>query len=382
MSLIFLYNYYKIGRFIFAFTLFISFHMVDLLSKIPALNVVILVYLFLTFIRLVSLSKRFFQADFILDIVLISLILYFNITAYSFLTLIYLLPIFFASVLIKGRIYFSLPILACLMYGISSYLNQNFFEREYFVNISLHILSFIAISIAGNAMKNKLENQENYIKKLEEEKIKMESHRRLYRVSADLAHQLRNPLAVIFSSVQLLKEGKNNDELINMISDEAARLKSLANDFLLYSRPSDAPLEKVDIVDVIKVLTVHKDKTKQLILDMENSAIIHGNRTYIEAALDNIIKNAIEAARSCVIITAKTEKKYVQINIEDDGPGIGEKEIDRIFEPFFTTKKSGTGLGLAISNRIIGNFGGTIGYSKSEIGGANFMITLPIYEGE
>ncbi len=382
MNLFFFYNYYKVGRFIFALTLFVSLHMVELLAKIPSLFFVILIYAFITFIRLIIKGEHLFYTDFILDIILISCVLYFNISTYSFITLIYLLPIFFASVLVRGKISFLFPLFACLMYASIFYLNQHFFVKEALWDILLHGLSFIAISIAGNAMRDKLESQQEYIKKLEEEKIMLESHRRLYRVSADLAHEFKNPLASISSAVQLLKEGLNEPELINMLSDETKRLTNLANDFLFYSHPFDAPKEKVDMVDVIKVIATHKDKAKKFVLDLESNAIFYGNRTYIEVALDNIINNAIQAARSCVIITLKNQKKDIIIDIEDDGSGIDEKNIDRVFEPFFTTKKTGTGLGLAISNRIIDGFRGKIKYSKSMIGGARFTVRLPLFEGE
>ncbi len=374
------YNYYKIGRFIFALTVFVSFHMVGLLTKIPVLFFILLIYVFIVLIRLLIRSERFFYADFILDIIFISSILYFHINAYSFLSLIYLLPIFFGSVLIKGRIAFFFPLFACFMYAISYYLDESILSKEAIFNFSLHGLSFVAIAFAGNAMRDKLENQEKYIKKLEDEKIKMESYRRLYRISADLAHELRNPLATISSAAQLLKEGRNDTELIEMLSVEAKRLSNLANDFLVYSRPSEAPQESVDIADIIKVLVAHKNNSKKLILDIENNAVVQGNRTYLEVATDNIIKNAIEAARSTVIITIRTEKKNLIIDIDDDGAGFDDKHIDRIFEPFFTTKKTGTGLGLAISYRIIESFGGTITYSTSSMGGAKFTIIMPVFE--
>lgn len=374
------YNYYKIGRFIFALTVFVSFHMVGLLAKIPVLFFILLIYVFIVLIRLLIRSERFFYADFILDIIFISSILYFHINAYSFLSLIYLLPIFFGSVLIKGRIAFFFPLFACFMYAISYYLDESILSKEAIFNFALHGLSFVAIAFAGNAMRDKLENQEKYIKKLEDEKIKMESYRRLYRISADLAHELRNPLATISSAAQLLKEGRNDTELIEMLSVEAKRLSNLANDFLVYSRPSEAPQESVDIADIIKVLVAHKNNSKKLILDIENNAVVQGNRTYLEVATDNIIKNAIEAARSTVIITIRTEKKNLIIDIDDDGAGFDDRHIDRIFEPFFTTKKTGTGLGLAISYRIIESFGGTITYSTSSMGGAKFTIIMPVFK--
>ncbi len=377
MNLISFYSYYKIGRVIFAITMFISLHMAEILTKTPLLFSILAIYVFIAIIRFIMRSDSYYYADFILDIILLSSIIYLNVSTYSFLTLFYLLPIFLASVLIKKRALFLFPVFASLMYALSYYLNGLMFLKESISNIFLHSFSFFIMAFAGNAMGDKLEKQDKYIKKLEEEKIKMESYKRLYRVSADLAHELRNPLATISAVTQFLKEGKNNSELIDMLYMETKRLTNLANDFLVYSRPEEAPQEKVDIADILKILIAHKDSSKKLILDMHNSAIVAGNRTYLEAALDNIIKNAIEAAGSSVIISVKKERGNVIIDIEDDGDGIEEGLRDKVFEPFFTTKKTGTGLGLAISNRIIGSFGGTIMLDKSSTGGTRFSVILP-----
>lgn len=378
MNLISFYNYYKIGRVIFAITMFISLHMAEILTKTPLLFSILAIYVFIAFIRLIASSESYYYADFILDIILLSSIIYLNVSAYSFLTLFFLLPIFLASILIKSKALFLFPVFASLMYALSYYLNGLFFLKESITNVFLHSLAFLIMAVAGNAMRDKLEKQEKYIKSLEEEKIRMESYKRLYRVSADLAHELRNPLATISATVQFLKEGKNDPELIDMLSMETRRLINLANDFLVYSRPEESPKEKVNISDVINILIAHKNSSKKLMFEMHDNAIVSANRTYLEAAFDNIIKNAIEAARSTVIIFVKKEKWNVIIDIEDDGDGIEDDLRDRIFEPFFTTKKTGTGLGLAISNRIIGSFGGTIMFNKSSIGGAKFTIILPV----
>ncbi len=352
--------------------------MTGLISKLPPLLAILVIYVLVTFIRLIITNDKLFSIDFILDIVLISGILYLNLDPFSFLTLFYLVPIFLSSVLMKSWILFFFPFFASLTYILAHYLNNTIFMRDSIINIILHCLSFFIIAMAGNAMRQKLDKQDIYIKKLEEEKIKMESYKRLYRVSADLIHEIRNPLATISAATQFLKEGKNNPELIDMLSTETNRLTNLANDFLVYCRPEEAPIEQVDIANMIKILITHKNTSKKVMLEMQDNIFVSGNRTYLEAAIDNIIKNAIEAARSSVIITVKKESSNVIIDIEDDGDGIKEGIEDRIFEPFFTTKKNGTGLGLSISNRIIGGFGGNIIINKSPIGGAMFTVILPI----
>ncbi len=108
-----------------------------------------------------------------------------------------------------------------------------------------------------------MEKQEQHIRQLEEEKIKMKGYERLYRVSADLAHELRNPLASISAAVQFLNEGKNDREFIDMLGTETKRLTTLVNDFLLFSRPSDAPKEYVDLSETLQSLLNRPDSDKK-----------------------------------------------------------------------------------------------------------------------
>lgn len=314
-----------------------------------------------------------------LDLIVVSTALYLNMETHSFLSLFYLAPIFLASVMIKSRILYLIPALAGLLYMFVFLLRGNLFYEANIINSLLHCLAFFLISYAGNAMRDKLYRQEAYIKKLEEERIKAESYKRLYRVSADFIHEIGNPLTTISASIQFLKEGKNHPELLEMLHTETKRLINLANDFLLYSRPEDAPQETLSVVEVINSLI---DRTpfndKRLIADLESDAFVLGNRTFFEVALRNVIKNAIESAKTIVILRMKKDKDKVVINVEDDGLGIQDGVEERIFEPFFTTKKSGTGLGLAITNRIVESMGGSITFDKSEIGGARFLIALPL----
>lgn len=345
----------------------------------PHLLVILVIYASFAFLKLFSVQSKFLFVELLIDIIVISSVLYMNIATHSFLTLFYLAPIFLASVMINSSLQFLIPAFAGLLYITIFLFKGDLFSEVNIINIILHCLAFFLISFAGNAMKGKLYRQEAYIKKLEEERIKAESYKRLYRVSADLIHEIRNPLTTISASIQFLKEGKNNPELLEMLYTETKRLTNLANDFLLFSRPEDAPRENLNVAEIIKSLVNNfSTNDKRLIANVENDAFVLGHRTFFEVALSNIIKNAIEAAETSVILTMKKDKNKVVINVEDDGPGIQEGAEERVFEPFFTTKKSGTGLGLAITNRIIDSMGGMITFDKSKIGGAKFSITLPL----
>ncbi len=374
------FNYYRIGRFIFALALLISFQIAGLPYALPKLTYILAIYSFIVMFRLFVTSEKVNYFDFLLDIVFISAMVYINLEMYSYLTLLYLFPIFFSSVLIKTKKMFIFPVTAVILYGAVYYMSGITNPKEGILNISLHLLSFSLIALAGDNLKERLEEQEEHIRRLEEDKIKMKGYERLYRVSADLAHELRNPLASISAAAQFLQEGRNDREFIDMLSTETKRLANLVNDFLLFSRPSDAPKEEVDLSETLKSLINRQESDKKISLEIINNAAVIANRTFMGVALNNIIKNAIEAAKSEIRVSLLRNQKETRIEIEDDGAGIDKDMKDRIFEPFVTTKANGTGLGLAIAYRIITSLGGNIMVNKSPFGGAKFTIVFPAKE--
>jgi len=371
------FTYYRVGRFIFALALLVGFQIAGLPYDIPSLRNILVIYIFIVLLRLVVATQRINYFDFLLDIVFVSAMVYISFGIYSYLTLIYLFPIFFASVLIRTKKIFLFPIISAILYGAVYYNYGMLFDREGIFTVSLHFLAFSLIALAGDNLKTMLEQQEQYIRRLEEEKIEMQGFERLYRVSADLAHELRNPLASISAAVQFLNEGKNDREFIDMLMTETKRLISLVDDFLLLARPADAPKEDVDLSEILKMLVMAQRNGKKINLTAVADAVITANRTIMEIAVNNIIKNAVEAAQTTVQVTLGRNNNEININIEDDGSGINEDLRDKIFEPFFTTKKNGTGLGLAIAYRIITSFGGHISVAVSELGGAKFSIRFP-----
>jgi len=374
------FTYYRVGRFIFALALLIGFQIAGLPYAIPSLRNILVIYIFIVLLRLVVATEKVNYFDFLLDIVFISAMVYISFGIYSYLTFIYLFPIFFSSVLIKTKKIFVFPIISAVLYGAVYFSYGVVFEREGIFTVSLHFFAFCLIALAGDNLKIRMEQQEHYIRQLEEDKIKMQGLQRLYRVSADLAHELRNPLASISAAVQFLNEGKTGREFIEMLMTETKRLTNLVNDFLLFSRPTDAPRENVELSAMLKTLIADNKADKKIILSPLNNAVISANTTFIEVALNNIIKNAVEAAKTTVQVGVRNNHAGIGIDIEDDGSGISRDMRDKIFEPFFTTKKSGTGLGLAIAYTIITGFGGTLTAGSSLLGGAKFTITFPAME--
>ena len=273
------FNYYRIGRFIFALALLIGFQIAGLPYSNPSLRNILVIYIFIVLLRLVVTTEKINYFDFLLDIVFISAIAYISFGIYSYLTFIYLFPIFFSSVLIKTKKIFLFPIISAILYGTVYYSYGILFEREGILNVSLHLFAFCLIALAGDNLKTRMEQQEHYIRRLEEERIKVQGLERLYRVSADLAHELRNPLASISAAVQFLDEGRIDREFVDMLMSETKRLTSLVNDFLLFSRPADASKEDVDLSAMLKMLVADQGNDKKIILTTTADTMIMANRT-------------------------------------------------------------------------------------------------------
>jgi signal transduction histidine kinase len=183
--------------------------------------------------------------------------------------------------------------------------------------------------------------------------------------------------------VQFIKEGKTAPVFLDILERETTRLTNILNDFLIFSRPKDAPRELIDLGEVLRTIAEREVRGKQMLLDMDRDISILANRVYLDAAIGNIVRNAVEAADTTVKITLHRIKKdgsgtgKILLEVEDDGPGIPDAITERIFEPFVTTKKAGTGLGLALANRIVTSLGGRIAAGRSGLGGARLTVELP-----
>ena len=209
------------------------------------------------------------------------------------------------------------------------------------------------------------------IKKLESEMKNKEKWAAIGELSANIAHEIRNPLASLRGSIEILKEGKlpekHRDKLMNIALSEMDRLNNTISDFLAYSSPK--PLE-IKLIDLHPIL----DSTLELLINSENKGGIsikkdfegqlfsHADPEKIRQVFWNLGINAFEAMDNGGELTVSTENTppYVTISFSDTGPGISQSDIEKIYYPFFTTKETGTGLGLSITYRIIEEHNGRL----------------------
>jgi two-component system sensor histidine kinase PilS (NtrC family) len=225
----------------------------------------------------------------------------------------------------------------------------------------------------------------------------LEKSRRLAYIgemAACLAHEIRNPLAAISGSIQMLKEdltrNETNEKLMQIIFRGKDQLESFLKDFLLIARPAPGVREQIDLGDtigeVLDGLRCVEDWHEPIQVDtpvLREPLLLEANKTEIRQTLWNILLNAIQAmpGGGRLKIEAhslrRDDRDGLEITIEDSGSGIDQQNLKKIFEPFYTTRDKGTGLGLAVVNRIIAGYGGSI-LVRSEPGkGTACTIWLP-----
>jgi two-component system sensor histidine kinase PilS (NtrC family) len=202
-----------------------------------------------------------------------------------------------------------------------------------------------------------------------------------------MAHEIRNPLASISGSVQLLLEGSKVSEedrqLMGIVLREADRLSGLLSDFLLYARPGSPKIAAVDVSAVLDELALLAAGDPRFAGIEIRRAYPPGvsmplDRQQLYQAMLNLVINGAEAMPDGGVLTIGLGPGEREIFVEDSGPGIPDNIRNRIFNPFFTTKDHGTGLGLATVHAIVEAHGGSVAVASGSRGGARFVIQLPV----
>jgi two-component system sensor histidine kinase PilS (NtrC family) len=215
-------------------------------------------------------------------------------------------------------------------------------------------------------------------------------------LAAGIAHEIRNPLASLSGSIQML-QGElelrgDHKQLMDIVLRETDRLNTIITEFLDYARPRSNQHEQIALAPLLEeTITLFRNsrefrKDIVIICDVPSAIAIAGDSQRLRQVFWNLLINAAQAIpkRGTITISALSgsgiDADEVTISILDTGMGIDSEHIEHIFDPFFTTKPAGTGLGLAIAYRIIEDHNGTIDV-KSEVGkGTDVVINLPYFE--
>jgi two-component system sensor histidine kinase PilS (NtrC family) len=236
------------------------------------------------------------------------------------------------------------------------------------------------------------------IRKMEEQIRRSDRLAVVGELAAGMAHEIRNPLASLSGSIQLLSEDlmleNTNRELMEIVNREVSRLNLLITDFLHYASPRPLQLEEIDLLEALREAVTLLQQSPGPQREVRVSAPEGECRAEVDAAMMkqvfwNLARNAVEAMPEGGELVVAVERFPVQeeggiivdnleISFTDTGAGIPSHEVDRVFTPFYSTKEQGTGLGLSIVFKIVEAHGGRVDVESRSGGGTVFRVRIPV----
>jgi signal transduction histidine kinase len=210
-------------------------------------------------------------------------------------------------------------------------------------------------------------------------------------LSAVIAHEVRNPIAIMSNAISTLRrEGlgaEDRETLLAILEEEALRLNRLVGDLLRYAKPVNVQRQLVSLTELIgRALTTVRTHPRITVEVIEETPVdkIWGDANLLRGVIENLVNNAVQAMSDTGVLTVRLcpaqlgSERGVEVQIEDTGEGMDTTVRSRAMDPFFTTRATGTGLGLAIVARIIDAHGGHIKIrSAAEVGTIVYM-RLPV----
>jgi len=221
-----------------------------------------------------------------------------------------------------------------------------------------------------------------------------------------IAHEIKNPLTPIQLAVQQLREkdpelspefSRLLETSAEIVEDEIEGLRRMVSSFSLFAKVPEVQRQRIALSEVLEEFeraygSVMERASVRLEVESQDAAVeIMGDRQLLKQTLVNLVDNAVhagrEAGRSPVHVRVSSTRAdeaapWVDVRVADNGPGIAHDRRESVFEPYETTREDGTGLGLAIVKKIVLDHGGEILVEDSELGGAAFVVRLPLVESE
>ncbi len=218
-------------------------------------------------------------------------------------------------------------------------------------------------------------------------------------LAAGIAHEIKNPLASLSGSIQMLRDevdfGPMQQRLMDITMREAERLNALVNEFLLFARPERAVDRSVEVNEVIEdtleMLKNSPELSRPIRIEktLSKNLWVHIDSQRLQQVIWNLVLNAVQEMKNSGRLSVATairtkrgsgdaQEKLAEISISDTGPGILPENQGKVFDPFFTTKDQGTGLGLTIVHRIVENYDGKIFLDSDGRSGTTFTLHFPL----
>jgi C4-dicarboxylate-specific signal transduction histidine kinase len=239
-----------------------------------------------------------------------------------------------------------------------------------------------------------LEERTRALEDAQQQLVRSEKLATVGQLTASIAHEVNNPIAVIQGNLDLMREllGPQGQARVapelHLVDEQIERMRLVVTQLLQFARPAEyagyvEALEPARALDDCMVLVNHLLAKSGITVRRDNQATrtVAINRQELQQVLVNLLVNAIhamEAGGSLLLTTRDAGSDGVNIAVADTGPGLAPETLALLFQPFFTAKKGGTGLGLWISRGIVERYGGDIVAANREGGGAVFTVRLKV----
>jgi two-component system, NtrC family, sensor kinase len=248
-------------------------------------------------------------------------------------------------------------------------------------------------TLEQKVVERTIQLEEKSVQLVEKEKELARSERlaELGMLSAGVAHEINNPLAIIRGNAELLQMSMlpeaDEQEEVGEILTQVGRINRITSSLLNLARQKRLELSRFDLSELLDQILDqigHQTPLGNCLIERAyavNPIMIEGDREQLCQVFTNIVLNGLQAmngAGRLALSTAPGAGGTCSITVADSGPGIAPDKQEHLFSPFFTTRKNGTGLGLAVSYGIVRNHGGSIEVHSAPGRGSEFVITLPV----
>jgi len=380
-----------------------DFPLVFLLA-IAAFYVLSLIYFLLYLWGKNLLAQAYFQL--IVDLLLITLMVYISGGTTTSTYFLYIFAIIAASLVISEKAAYLAAALAAVLFGflvdgtyfgLIPYFNPQHASRQDFGSVLFNLMLawavFFAVAFFMSYLSKNLRRARQELEKAQKEIILRERLAEAGRVSASLAHEIRNPLAAISGAVQVLRQEAQQDpekaRLMDVIIRESNRVSQLLEQFLDFASPTKKVFSEVDLGqllnETLEMLRSAGDLDSEKI-KVEGNFLMrrvtyYGNPNHFKQIFWNLIKNAIKAMPDGGKLTLNffnSRREGLKIVVKDTGVGLTETDKENLFVPFYSGFGEGRGLGLATVKKLVEDYEGSIQVNSEKWQGTEIIITLPL----
>ena len=320
-----------------------------------------------------------------IDTFIVTVIIFITGSFTSVFSFLYLVVIIYSSMIIFRRGSMVMATLCSIQYGILIDLEYYGVINPFFIKGSSTIAYYdwnivlfkvvitmsacFAVAFLSGLLSEQVRRTKKELSVMEDRVKRVEKMAYMGEMAAGITHEVKNPLASLAGSIQILRKeipyDPEHDKLMQIVLRETDRLNTLVSNFLLFARPPVGKIEKIELENALKETLKLFEKNQatsnrvSITIDLTPNIWVEMDPVHLRQVMWNLLLNAAEAMEGEGLIKVKTypqKLNYACVEVSDNGIGMTKKQIQSIFDPFFTTKPNGTGLGLSIVHSILESY--------------------------